>query len=118
MSLLVNIRIYDENGEYAEIELGQGKDLAGGERLRFVLYGSELAENLGLKLLPQLKNHDLYVEPDNLNELENEIITILNNVEKFAKNADSPQEYVETRVQNILNAIQTAKKEKGVIVIW
>jgi len=118
MSLLVNVRVYDENGEYSEIELEQGKDLAGGERLRFILYGSELAENLGLKLLPQLKNHDLHVEPDNLDELENELKTILDNIEEFAKNADFVQEYVKARVQNIFDAIQIARKEKGVLVIW
>lgn len=118
MSLNVNIRVYDENDKYSEIELGQGKDLAGGERLRFILYGSELAENLGFKLLPQLKSHDLFVEPEKLHELENELKTILENVEEFSKSAESEQEYVKARVQNILDAVQIAKKEKGVIVIW
>lgn len=118
MSLLINIRVYDVNGEYSEIELENGKDLAGGERFRFDLYGSDLAEKLGFILLPQLKHQDLYVEPQKLNELESELENILENVEEFAKVAESEKEYVKTRVQNILDAIHIAKKEKGVIVIW
>ena len=118
MSLAVNIRVYDKNGEFSEIDIINGKDLAGGENFRFVLYGSELAENLGLKLLPQLKKHDLYVESKKLNDLENELKTILKNVEEFTKVAESEQEYVKARVQNILDAVQIAKQVNGVIVIW
>ncbi len=117
MSLSVNIRIYDESGDESQIELKNGKDLAGVERLRFVLYGSELAEKLGFKILPQLKNQDLYVKSENLNELENELKTILENIDEFSKTAESEQEYIKARVQNILDAVQIAKKANGVIVI-
>lgn len=118
MSLLVNIRIYDKSGEYTEIELDNGKDLAGGERFRFNLYGSNLAESLGFKLLPQLKQHDLYVESQKLDELENELKTILEKVEEFSRVAESELEYVKDRVRNVLNAVQIAKKVNGVLVIW
>ena len=118
MSLSVNIRIYDESGEYTEIELDNGRDLAGGERFRFKLYGSNLAESLGFKLLPQLKQHDLYVESQKLDELENELKTIQEKVGEFSRAAESDQEYVKARVQNVLKAVQIARKVNGVVVIW
>lgn len=118
MSLSINIRVYNENGEYSEIELDNGRELAGGENFRRKLYGSDLAKTLGFELLPQLKRHDLYVEPQKLNELENEFKTILEKVDEFAREVESEQEYVKARVQNVLNVVQIARKEKGTIVIW
>lgn len=118
MSLLVNIRIYYENGEYSEIHLTNGKDLAGGERFRSILYGSEVAENLGLTILPQLKYQDLYIESEKLEDVEKELKIILENIEEFMKVVDSKQDYVQARVQNVLDAVQIAKEKNGVIVIW
>ncbi len=119
MSLSVSVFAYDDNDEKFNIELDNGRDLAGFESSRYKLYGSELAENLGLKLLPQLKSHDLWdVGGEQLNELESELKTIIENLEAFSKESGFEQEYIKARVQNILDAVQIAREKKGIIVIW
>lgn len=118
MSLLVNVRVYDENGEYSEIELENGKDLAGFENCRYTLYGSDLAESLGFKFLPQLKQSDLYVDVEDLEDLEKELEAILEKIDKFSQTSDLNQEYIQIRIANVLDAIQIAKKVSGVVVIW
>jgi hypothetical protein len=116
MSLSVSVFVFDDTGEKVKVELDKGKDLAGFESSRYKLYGSKLAESLRLKLLPQLKSHDLWdVGGDQLNELESELKTIIENVEAFSKESEFEQEYIKARVQNILDAIQIAREKTGVI---
>jgi hypothetical protein len=119
MSLAVSVFVFDKEGEEFEIELEEGKDLAGFESSRYKLYGSELAENLGLKLLSQLKHHDLWgIKDEKLNELENELKIILENIKAFSQVSEFKEEYIKWRVQNILDAVQIARKVNGAVVIW
>jgi len=119
MSLIVCVYVYDRNGVKTEIELGQAKDLAGFESSRDKLYGSELAEKLGLKLLPQLKSQDLYeIKGEQLNELERELNIIIENLNQFSEVSGFKQDYIKVRVENIINAVQTAGKVDGVVYIW
>jgi len=119
MSLSVCVYVYDENDEKNKIELGQGNDLAGFENLRHKLYGSKLAEDLGLKLLPQLKFQDLYeIKGEQLKMLENELEIIIENLNQFSEESGFEQDYINDRIQNILNAAQIAGRIKGVVFIW
>jgi hypothetical protein len=119
MSLAVSVFAFDKDGEEIEIELEKGKDLAGFENSRDKLYGSELAEHLGLKLLSQLKHHDLYdIKDEKLNELEAELKTILENIEEFSRVSEFKEEYIKARVQNISDAVQIARQVNGTVVIW
>lgn len=119
MSLSVCVYVYDENGKKNKIELGQGNDLAGFEDSRHKLYGSKLAENLGLKLLPQLKFQDLHeIKGEQLRILENELGIIIENLNQFSEESGFEQDYIKARVQNILNAAQVAGRIKGVVYIW
>ncbi len=118
MSLLVNVRVYDESGKYEDIKINKGRDLAGFESSRYKLYGSVLAESLGIKLLAELKYNDLYVGNEKLGQLENELNIILERIKQFSEDSEFEEEYIKERVGNILDAVQMAKNLKGIVVIW
>lgn len=118
MSMLVTVYGFDENGQEFCVELERGKELAGFESSRNKLYGSDLAESLGLTLLPQLKKNDLWIPFEQLDDLKGELELILENVADFSKVSGYDQEYIEARVGNILDAIDLAKKVNGKVVVW
>lgn len=116
MSLSVWTYVYAENGERKYLETERGKDLAGFESWRNTFYGSDFVKNLNLRKLYSLKEGDLWVEGKELIELETEVKTFLQNLDKFVKRADDKSGF-EFRLQNILDAVKKAKETGGGVVV-
>jgi hypothetical protein len=116
MTLCVDTYIYDENGERKYLDVESSKNLAGIEACRHTFYGSDFVKKLNLKRLYSLKEGDLWVEGEELIELETEINTFLLNLDNFVKRKDD-KSYFEFRLQNILDAVKKAKEIGGGIVV-
>ena len=94
------------------IEIGSPESMAGPESFRTSFYGSAEMRALGATLLPELAKSDLWVERDDLNQLEREVQVALTHFQSHL-HSDT---YVH-RLQNILAAIEIAKAKNGGVYI-
>jgi hypothetical protein len=116
MTLLVNVYRYEESGEMIILEPNNhSEELAGFESYRNTFYGSQVAKSLGLQLLPTLANTNLYVESQDLINLQLEAELILQNMFLFI---GIDAETIQFRIHNILKAIAQAREIGGGVVIW
>jgi hypothetical protein len=117
MTLTVHAYVRDSDGEmeFLPVPSSEGApELAGIESTRYTFYGSVEARKLGLTILPMLAEvYGVHIEGENLNELQNEVETLL-------KSLSAPDEYWPFRLNNILRAIEVAKAHApdGCVVIW
>jgi hypothetical protein len=118
MTLTVHAYVYDDNQEMQFLPADHIETMAGFERCRKALYGNVLAVSHGLHLLPQLASHDLYVEFEELGQLQVEVDIILENVEQFAQVSELEASYIIQRVGNVRRAIEHARQVQGNVVIW
>lgn len=118
MTLSVNAFTYDENDKMQFVEKDGAEEMAGFEACRYTLYASPLSKKLGLKTLPTLAETDLIVPFEDLEELENEVTLILKNLELYERSGIYDSRYIESRLTNILNAIEDARKINGYVIIW
>lgn len=119
MSLLVNAYRRNDAGEMVFLDPDDGsKELAGFEVYRKTFYGGEAAQSLGLRLLPSLRETDLYVEGEDLNKLQSEAQLVAQNIQLFVAEAGDNAEGLLPRIRNILDAIDRARKDHGGVVIW
>lgn len=91
--------------------------MAGFESCRQSLYGSSLAQQLGLTLLPELATYDLTVEYEQLEALEQETHVLLDHVEQFSTVSQLTPDYIRARVENIQAAIREARGLEGGLYI-
>jgi hypothetical protein len=119
MSLLVHAYLIDESGKWVfqEPEFHY-QDLAGFENCRWKLYGSELAKRLGLKLLPQLAEGNLFVSGEEVDQLQVEAEILISEVSAFEDHTGFAADYVQASVSNIRQACIRARKVQGKVVIW
>jgi hypothetical protein len=98
----------------------QSHTLAGFESCRKDFYGSAAAVSLGLSLLPSLRTTDLYAEGEDLDRLEQEVVTLLKHVEFVSEQTRFGVEFILGRLNNILGAIGKARElgPGGGVVIW
>ncbi|MFY0532165.1 hypothetical protein [Nannocystis pusilla] len=82
--------------------------LAGPERWRSKVYGSDTARALGLTLLPTLISQDIYAEGDELDVLEREVEVLLGNTGRWpALGLDE----LRFHLLNIIEAIRLARTD-------
>ena len=99
-------------------QLLDGMDrMVGFESCRQSLYGSTLAQQLGLTLLPALALGDLMVEYEQLEVLEQETHVVLDQVVQFSAVSQLTPDYIRARVQNIQAAIRQARDLGGGLYI-
>jgi len=96
-----------------------GSDLAGFESARTKLWGSEAVVELGAVFFPQLREGDLYVQPEEVTAFRAECEVLAAHAEVLLTRASGYGEgYIATRLQNITNAANHAAKIGGGILIW
>ena len=118
MTLLITVYRHGPTGTEILRAENHAHELGGFERFRTTFYGGATARSLGLRLLPTLAAHDLYVENDQLDELEREANNVLNSIELFEVEADADVDLLRYRVENVLRAIARARAENANVVIW
>lgn len=91
--------------------------MVGFESCRQSLYGSTLAQQLGLTLLPELALGDLTVEYEQLEALEHETQVLLDHLVQFSAVSQQTPDYILARVQNIQVAIIEARGLGGGLYI-
>ena len=95
------------------------EELGGFERCRYDLWGSSVARQLGLTLLPTLRDiYGVWAEDEDLATLEREARTLLDHLELVSQATGFEREYVAHRTGNILRAIDRARAIGGGVVIW
>ncbi len=118
----LKVYVYKKNVETGEwggtLDSEMGDSLAGSESTRTELWGSEIINSLGLKLLPTLTHKNIEVEGSEMLELEAEVNTVQDNVALIASNAPIDEYSILAITRNILKAIDRAKKIEGGVVIW
>jgi hypothetical protein len=106
MSLLVSPYKRRSDGTIEWLDLSApGSDLAGVESSRQSFWGSPEARALGLTLLPQLAQGDIWVEGSDLTTLEHEITLLMASLDRFA----GQESYWYPRLANVQAAVAIAK---------
>ncbi len=85
-------------------------DLAGFEIWRGQVWGSSVAKNLGLTILPSLTRMDVFAEASELDTLEQELGLLEKNLSVLAAHAKTLEETILFRIKNILEAIRLARQ--------
>jgi hypothetical protein len=91
--------------------------MVGFESCRQGLYGSELAQQLGLTLLPELALGNLTVEYEQLETLEQETYVLLDQVTQFSVVSQLTPDYIRARIENLQAAITEARSLGGGVFI-
>lgn len=81
-------------------------DLGGFEAWRTHVWGSPVAQDLGLTLLPTLAETDVFAEGPDLDRLDRELDLVLAHLSAFAADPDS----LRFRLENIREAIRLARR--------
>ncbi|GES32543.1 hypothetical protein AB0G60_17005 [Streptomyces angustmyceticus] len=125
MSLLVHTFIRNADGDWDLTEdPPDGGHLAGGERWRTAVWGSESARALGARFLPRLASGDLYVEADEVAAFLEECMTLRNKSETFVAGLREPSDpallvNVESKLDNFIAASRRALEAGGEgVLIW
>ncbi|MDI2130605.1 hypothetical protein [Yinghuangia seranimata] len=125
MSLAVDVFVLGGDDKMVLLDVPAGSsDLAGFERWRTYVWGSEAVRSLGARFFPILASGDLMVAPDQVADFLGECSLIRNSLELVAPNADPGKphgEYVRQiseRLRNIEDAAERARSVRGGVVIW
>ncbi|MFD8321393.1 hypothetical protein [Kitasatospora purpeofusca] len=125
MSLLVKTFVVDEDGKMNLLDVPEGSsDLAGFERWRTSVWGSEAVRSLGATFFPVLADSDLTVMPDQVADFLDECALIRSNLGLVAPSADpakSHAEYVRQiseRLRHVEDAATRARGVGGGVIIW
>jgi hypothetical protein len=84
-------------------------DLFGVEKCRTELWGAPIMQSLGLELLPSLKIGNIYAEFADLETLEAEAQTVLNNLVRIADQTLYATDYIAFRILNLVQAVNKAR---------
>ena len=113
MTLSVIAYLPNDDGSTIDlIEIGSPESMAGPESFRNSFYGSAEMRSLGATLLPVLAQSDLWVEADELGQLEKEVQAALIHFQTH----DHSETYTH-RLQNVLAAIDLAIEKNGGVYI-
>jgi hypothetical protein len=126
MSLSVDVVVFGEGDQMDVLDVPAGSsDLAGFERWRTTVWGSEAARAVGARFFPVLAAEDwLKVLPGQVSEFQAECVLIRGNLELVAPRDDpskSHAEYVRQisdRLRNIEDAAGRALTIGAGVVIW
>jgi hypothetical protein len=125
MSLAVDVFVVGEDGHIDVLPVPDGcSDLAGFERWRTTVWGSEAVRSLGATYFPVLADGDLDVAPDQVADFRAECALIRDNIELIAA-GDCPRhdhaahvEGIAYRLKNIEDAAVRAQELGGGVRIW
>ncbi|GAA2432637.1 hypothetical protein GCM10010191_53340 [Actinomadura vinacea] len=95
-----------------------GSDLAGFERTRASLWGSEAVRSLGARFLPVLDGEDLYVMPGDVGDFLAECALVRDNIGTVAAATKWDGEFISRRLGNIIDAARRAESVGGGVVVW
>lgn len=111
MSWIMHAFKIDEHGKYKSV----GESLfAGFYNYPEKFWGAPIMSELGLKILPTLKiNHFISAMGDELDELENEAQTILDNSDLIAETLSRDAIGVCKYANNLLQCIESAREVNG-----
>ncbi|MFI0789827.1 hypothetical protein ACH4Q6_29990 [Streptomyces lydicus] len=125
MSLSVDVFVVGEDGQVDVLDVPEGSsDLAGFERWRTSVWGSEAVRSLGASFFPVLASGDLKVLPDQVREFLTECALIRSNLEVVAPRTDPSKTHAEyvwqiaERLRNIEDAAERARGVAGGVLIW
>ncbi|MFI0357931.1 hypothetical protein [Actinomadura sp. 9N407] len=119
MSLLVDVFVMNEAGERVLLDSpADGSHLAGHERMRTMLWGSEAVRELGARYLPVLADGDLWVDPGDVPSFLSECELIRTNIPALAAATERSEEYISFRLNNIIQAARRAIDLGGGVVVW
>ncbi|MEU4588260.1 hypothetical protein AB0F92_40470 [Kitasatospora aureofaciens] len=126
MSLSVDVFLVGDDGKMDLLDVPVGSsDLAGFERWRTAVWGSEATRALGARFFPVLATGDwLKVEPSQVEDFLVECALLRSNLGVVAPSADpfkSHDEFIEQisdRLRNIEDAADRARRDGGGVVIW
>jgi hypothetical protein len=116
MSLIVSAFWRDPTtGEFVEfIDWEHGHQLAGLERARWELWGSEAVRRRGAKFLPQLADSDLWVAPEELDGFVSEVRDLLADIDGLrAELGRGPDCSLPDYLNNFLRAAEYAQTRGG-----
>ena len=103
---------------WREANPNPGKELAGPEKYREEVWGSETVCSLGCTLLPTLKEKDIYATGDQIEQLEREVGILRDNIALVSEQTARDMEGLEHYLQNMTEAIGRARAISGSVVIW
>jgi len=125
MSLSVKVFVVGEDGKRNLLDVPEGSsDLAGFERWRTSVWGSEAVRSLGARQFPILASGDLTVAPDQVSDFLGECALIRSNLELIAPSADPAKSHakyvrqISERLRNIEEAAEHARSVRGGVIIW
>lgn len=118
MTLQVNVLVPDETtGRYVYLAMEFHKTFFGFYQDLFRLWGSELMIELGLVLLPNLKNGLYCGTKEELDLLEKEMLIAWENVDVIDEKLEIIPEYFLMHIRNVLDAIAIAREVNGTVTI-
>ncbi|MFF3685727.1 hypothetical protein [Streptomyces sp. NPDC002187] len=125
MSLSVDVFVVGADGRKQVLDVPEGcSDLAGFERWRTTVWGSEVVRSLGARFLPVLADADLQVAADQVPAFLRECALLRENLERIVAGTDpvrTVEEHRRTiseRLANIEDAAGRAKAMCAGILIW
>ncbi|MFF8693559.1 hypothetical protein ACF08W_15295 [Streptomyces sp. NPDC015144] len=119
MSLLVHTFVYDEDGRQRLLDDPEdGSDMAGFERTRTALWGSECARALGARFLPELADGNLYVQPEDIEDFLAECALLRRHTAELAEHSGYREDYVAVRLSHIHRAALRARSVGGGVLVW
>jgi hypothetical protein len=88
VTLSVDIFTRDDGGEMSILDVPHSQTLAGFESWRTSVWGSERVRSLGARFFPRLAAEDLYVDPEQIEQLQAECALLRANLETVAAGVD------------------------------
>ncbi|MGF1426092.1 hypothetical protein [Kitasatospora sp. LaBMicrA B282] len=122
----MDVFLVDQGGRLKVLDVPVGaSDLAGPERWRTIVWGSETVRSLGARFFPVLATGDqLAVAPDQVPAFLDECALLRANLELVARAADSAKpldrsvQQISARLRNIEHACARAEQAAGGVLIW
>lgn len=119
MSLSISIFATDTgSGEPGLPTLIEGpRGLAGVERTRTMLWGSEVVTTLGARFLPRLAHEALWISNTELDDFAKECKLLLEHAQLLGKATPWDEVYISRCLRNFIEAVASARQVGGGIVI-
>ncbi|GAA3823720.1 hypothetical protein GCM10023083_66210 [Streptomyces phyllanthi] len=121
----MDVFVIGANGERQVLDVPEGcSDLAGFERWRTAVWGSEVVRSLGARFLPVLADGDLQVEPGQVTEFLAECALLRDNLGRIVAGTDpvrtveEHRETISARLANIEDAARRAGAMGAGVLVW
>ncbi|MFI0740197.1 hypothetical protein ACH4PU_19225 [Streptomyces sp. NPDC021100] len=125
MSLSVDVFLVGEDGRIRVLEVPDGcSDLAGFERWRTTVWGSQAVRSSGARFFPVLADGDLRVDADQVRAFRRECAVLRENLEEIVAGvepgmaADRLRGQLPARLANIEDAARRAEEVGGGVLVW